>query len=396
MSSRRIVLFTEFVLLVVLCSAFSPSTLTVVPSSLDKRRCSTTSLFSSSSSSTANNNNSNSEAARLLEQARRIRAEAAALEGKTPEEAELEASEARKRRQAAIEEDREKQRRRAAAAASAASSREARKSTDGRFLELPETADDQVLQARGAVERAYRDGISRQIVRMALIPEGEVLNQGDRQWPGGAKQMYREAAGPLTRELLRLVRTTEDPDAFPKPPTVKSQDIWDFDGSANVWAEAESGPKQDVRALVQPNTDTKYTNDIDAIDQAMKGRLFLIVNPFWKDVESWGFNLLAPNAKKHAQEVIFDRCGFQETYVLLQKSVRGEDCVALKAYPYDWQVYAYCERDEWPYDEYTIRIGSSKEEPSIPEIASMLEQRDEFRMSKNMRQMQRVMNRGDR
>ena len=40
--------------------------------------------------------------------------------------------------------------------------------------------------------------------------------------------------------------------------------------------------------------------------------------------------------------MIFDR-GFDETYVCMRFSVRGEDCVAIKAYPYDWQIFAYKE-----------------------------------------------------
>ena len=77
----------------------------------------------------------------------------------------------------------------------------------------------------------------------------------------------------------------------------------------------------------------------------------------------WGFNLLAAGAKEKAAAAIFDR-GFQETYVVLQKSVRGEDCVAVKAYPYDWQLYAYAESEDWSKAEYSIHLGSTEEEPT--------------------------------
>ena len=336
-------------------------------------------LLSSSSSSS----DVNDEVAALLEKARQMRAEAAALEGRSIEEVEQEAAEKRQRNkdaQAQAAQARQERRAKAEQERSA-------KVTDGSFLTVPETFDDQVGMAKQAVEKAFRDGINRQIVRFALLPEGEYLNQNDRQWPGGAMQMYREAAGPLTRELLRVVKT--DPEAFSKQPTVKSQDVWDFDGSALITAEATSGPEHDVQALVFPNTDTKYTKDIQTIDQAMKDRLFMLVNPFWRDIESWGFNILAPNGKKLAQEAIFDR-GFQETFVLLQKSVRGEECIALKVYPYDWQLYAYCESDYWPYREEIIHLGSTKEEPKSSDFAVLLEQREEFKLSKNMRQLQRM------
>lgn len=332
--------------------------------------------------SLSSSDETNQQVEALLEKARQMRAEAAALEGRSVEEVEQEAAEKRQRtKQAQEQADQARQERRAEAQLKT-------KVADGSFLVVPETFDDQVTVAKQAVEAAFRDGIDRQVVRFALLPQGEFLNQNDRQWPGGAMQMYREAAGPLTRELLRVVRT-DDPQAFTKQPNVKSQDVWDFDGSALITAEAASGPEHDVQALVQPNTDTKYTKDIETIDKAMKNRLFLLVNPFWRNVESWGFNILAPNGKKLAQQAIFDR-GFEETFVLLQKTVRGEDCIAMKVYPYDWQLYAYCESDYWPYREEIIHLGSTKEEPKSSDFGELLEQRDEFKMSKNMRQLQRM------
>lgn len=100
---------------------------------------------------------------------------------------------------------------------------------------------------------------------------------------------------------------------------------------------------------------------------------------------------MAPKGKEMAQEAIFDR-GFQETYVLLQPSVRGEDCIALKAYPYDWQLYAYAENEYWPYDEIIVYLGSTEKEPTTSDFTGLLNGRDEFKLSKNMRQMQRMLN----
>mmetsp|Transcript_9790 Transcript_9790/g.12924 ORF Transcript_9790/g.12924 Transcript_9790/m.12924 type:complete len:383 (-) Transcript_9790:57-1205(-) len=327
------------------------------------------------------------EAERLLQRAREMRAEIAALEGRTVTEVEAEAKQEREnRRQALLDQEKQSLKRRTEYAKD--------RKIDGSMMEVPETFEDQVVQARVAVERAFRDGVTRQTIRFELIPEGQVLNE-DRQWPGGAQEMYREAAGPLTRELLKQVKapTKQDtaPNQFVKPPTVKSQDIWDFDGSALITAESSVGPSADVQAMVLPNTDVKYTKDIATINEAMGDRLFLLVNPFWRDLESWGFNIMAPNAKKMAQDIIFDK-GYDETYVLLKKSVRGEDCVCLKAYPYDWQLYAYADDEYWPNRSILVRLGSTKHEPKATDFAKLLEKREEFKMSKNMRQMQRLMN----
>ena len=175
------------------------------------------------------------------------------------------------------------------------------------------------------------------------------------------------------------------------PPTIKEQDIWDFDGSALVTAEAKAGANGDVQAMVFANTDTKYIKDIETIDAAMGERLFLLVNPFWRNLDSWGVNLLAWGAKKKAEEIIFNR-GYDETYCVIRFSCRGEEVVALKAYPYDWQIFAYREQDYaigGVAMETAIRLGSSKEEPKSDYITSLLNERPEFKDTRNMRQLRK-------
>lgn len=380
MKGLQIILTSSYVL-----ASMTTTTAAFQPRPLSSRATTTTRTTGSTSSALFS---AKEEAAALLERARKMRAEAAALEGSSVEKIEEEARV--KRQNAAASKERK-----AAARIERKAVQETRSVTDGTFLNVPETADEQVTQAKAAVERAYAEGIKRQVVRFALVPEEERLNEGDQLWPGGAQEMYRRAAGPMSLELVRQIRPvsagSERGAGFSKPPNVTAQDIWDFDGSALVTAQSVAGPAGDVQAMVFANTDNKYTTDIAAISETMGERLFVLVNPFWRDVESWGFNILAPGAKKKAQEVIFDG-GFQETYVLLEKSVRGEDCIALKAYPYDWQLYAYAETDYWPYDEFITHLGSTTEEPKGSDFNELMEQRDEFKMSKNMRQMQRMLN----
>lgn len=333
------------------------------------------------------------EAQALLDKVSQIRAEIAALEGKTVAEVEAEAKakidaeESRKAEAEAARAARDAERKNSSAA-------NKRRLDRGTYMDLPVDQAGQVQQAAGAVERAFKDGLTRQTVRFALVPEGE--NMYDLQeWPGGAQQMSREAAVPLTEALLREIRAETDVEDQTKrmgglPPKVGTQTIWDFDGSSLVTAEASTGPTGDAQALVLPNTDGKYTTDIDTIDGAMGDRLFLLVNPFWRDLDSWGYNIMAPNAKKRAQKIIFDR-GYNETYAFNRMSVRGETCVALKAYPYEWQMYAYVEDEYFPNQEVPVRLGSSKEEPTSKQFTELLNAREEFKLSKNMRQMQRMM-----
>lgn len=306
---------------------------------------------------------------KLLEKAARLREEIAALEGKSVEEVEKEAKD---KKDAKIEADRK--------------SKEVRATVipfdKGRMLNIPESTDEMISQAARAIEMAYRDGIKRQTVRLALVAEGESMMELN-QWPGGAQQMYREAAKPLSQALLKEINTNREQAL---PPNVVDKDIWDFDGSALMTAEAQKGPDDDVQALIFANTDVKYVRDIADMDKAMGDKLLLLVNPFWRNLESWGVNVMAPGAKKLAKKTIFDQ-GYDETYIFLRFSVRGELCAAVKAYPYDWQLFAYLEDGSgW---ERPIRLGSSEDEPTSAVLTDLLNEREEFKQTKIMRQFQK-------
>lgn len=323
------------------------------------------------------------EVQRLKEAAAKVRAEIAALEGKSVEQVEKEANQKKEsENQRRQEQDRQTLERRTQAV-------EERK-TDGSFLDVPNSFDDMVRQASRAVERAFRDGKTRQTVRFNLVGENQSAVE-ENEWPGGAKQMYREAGGPLTNAILREIRApTKHVDDYVGErclaPVIKSQDIWDFDGSALHTAEAKEGASADIQALVFANTDSKYLGDIAKISEAMGPRLFLLINPFWRNIESWSFNLLAPGAKKKAQSVIFDQ-GYDDTYSLMVFSVRGEKCAAVKAYPYDWQLFAFREDENNRAIESAIRLGSCKGEPTSSLITELINARPEFKETKTMRQM---------
>ncbi len=332
------------------------------------------------------------EARALLERAARLRAEIATAEGKTLEEVE---GEARAKR----EDDRARTERALEEEAASRAVRGQRGRAEGRDRaggsqapQLPSTFDEMVRQAARASERAFRDGLTRQTVRFNLVREDQPAKE-ENEWPGGARQMYREAGRPLAEAFLREVRApTKDVDGVVEErrlaPVLKQQDIWDFDGSALHTAEAREGASADVQAMVFPNTDVKYLEDIEKISDVMGSRLFVLINPFWRNVESWGFNLLAPGAKRRAQGVIFDR-GFDVTYSMMIFSVRGETCAAVKAYPHDWQLFAFREDDYYVNEEFAIRLGSCKEEPTSALITELINSRPEFKDTRTMRQMKR-------
>lgn len=339
------------------------------------------------------NNNAISDAQKFLDKAAQLRAEIAEAEGKTLEEVEDEAK--AKKQDENLRQTRRREEISAAKQKRLEDNASRGSDTNGEgFVQVPVTFDDMVRQAARAVERAFQDGKTRQTVRFNLIGEEEGATE-ENEFPGGSKQMYRESGRPLTDALLREVRApTKNVDTFPEErrtnPDLKAQDIWDFDGTALHVAEAAEGPSADIQAMVFPNTDNKYLEDIDKVSDAMGKRLFLLVNPFWRDVESWGFNILAPGAKKRAQEVIFGKNAFDETYSMMLFSVRGEKCVAIKAYPYDWQLFAFREDDYNQNEEYVIRLGSCKDSPTSSYITGLLNERPEFKETKTMRQMKKL------
>jgi hypothetical protein len=396
--------------------------------------------------STVVTNNNNDEAQRLLDRVKQMRMEIAALTGQTIEDVE---------REAAIKKSRQME-------------QESKKRINIQqkplqqrqyVLPVPETVAEQVQQAANAIERAYNDGnILKQIVRFAFVPivtSNDLRNSNDRDrdqqsvmfvrndqdWPGGIQQIYREAARPYTYQLLEQLRIKNDSHTIPssvsssntfgkQKPLIQEQTLWDFDGSAIITAATNDKDEETstattlIQALIHPNTDNRYFNDIIQMDERLSERtkistqenkdieemtqerngvVNLIINPFWTNATSWGYNIFAPHAQQRANDIIFSSPsdkndgsgGYIETYCVITKTVRGEDCIAIKAYPYDWQLYAYLEEvnDRRYYSTTsTVHLGSTVMEPSITDFVQLLNNRTEFQYSKNMRQMQRTLN----
>lgn len=302
-----------------------------------------------------------SEADALLEKVARMRQEIAEMEGKTVEQVENEAREKKN-----VEEK-----------ARTILEKPTTKSLQSRSqvrIPIPESPDQMIEQATQAVERARRDGVNRQTVRFALVRDDEVNMANLEQWPGGAQEMYRESAKPLTMEMMKQI--------FSEPyarSDVTVEDVWDFDGSAIMKAEASN-----TTALIFANTDVKYTKDIQNLDQELGENLLLLINPFWRNLDSWGINFLSPGAKDLAREVIFEK-GYPETYSFVRIPVKGKTCAAIKAYPYDWQIFAYLENEAgW---ERPIWLGSTESEPTGSEISELLVERPEYIQSWKKRLM---------
>lgn len=215
-----------------------------------------------------------------------------------------------------------------------------------------------VKQATSAISFALlEDGIHLQTLRLPLSEvmyskseEGFVADRAIG-WQGGPQETYRFLS-PIVRQVLQSTSTISlesQSSSSGLLPRIQEQILLDFDGSALLISECPAGPLGDAQALLQPNTDAYYPKLIKSIEPQLSvknpetgdkvNRLFLLVNPAWRDASSFGFL-----GGKQAQTDILDR--YETTYAVDQFVVRGQKCSVLKIWPHDWCVFA----SNLPYD----------------------------------------------
>jgi hypothetical protein len=160
-------------------------------------------------------------------------------------------------------------------------------------------------------------------------------------WQGGPQETYRYLS-PMVSSLLKQIKMTDNTGGLAVK--VSEQLLLDFDGSALQTSEHPAGALYDIQAILQPNTDWYYIKTIESIEKQFSNtegkakRLFLIINPAWRDKSSWGFF----GAKK-AQELILDR--YETTYAVDQFIVRGRKVSLLKCYSDDWILFVDNDQD---------------------------------------------------
>ena len=208
---------------------------------------------------------------------------------------------------------------------------------------LPGNTAAVVRQAAAAVGRAFVEGgLNHQTVRLplseAMYSDSEEGFVADRAigWQGGPRETYRYLQ-PVARQLMQAMDAGGG-DTGGVPPRLKEQTLLDFDGSALLTAESPFGALHDVQALLQPNADGYYLKLIRGVEAQFSDlpgkppRLFVLVNPAWRDRSSWGFF-----DGKAAQQLVLDR--YETTFALDQFIVRGQKVSLLRVWPEDWCVY---------------------------------------------------------
>lgn len=209
---------------------------------------------------------------------------------------------------------------------------------------LPEDPESMIRQASMAIRSAMDDGnIHRQTIRLPLSEsmygDKEESFVADRAigWQGGPQETFRYVS-PVAQQLLKGVVSSGGTDTSGLAPKVQEQILLDFDGSSLLNAQSPMGALRDAIGLVQPNTDKYYSDLIQKLEDEFSDtpnkakRLFLLINPSWRDASSWGIF-----QKKYATDKILNR--YETTYAIDQFVVKGNKLSLLKAWPCDWCVY---------------------------------------------------------
>jgi len=232
---------------------------------------------------------------------------------------------------------------------------------------VPVTETEMLELCSKSIRAAFKEGKTRQKIRL-LMPRDGALIATDEDWPGGIMQLFN-IASPLTRNLLRRLN-----DAAPQLQEQRLDESG-VDG-ISLWMAQYSQAKDDVSAFVQPNTEV-----IDSVAQICKSagpRLVLIVNPQWRETAD-GYDLLGSKegllgqignflggtagARKEVSDL-----GFEDTYLIQQYVVRGDDCQIIKAFPYpNWVVYTSTD------DGKKVMLGEQATRPTYQDIEALLE-----------------------
>jgi len=199
-------------------------------------------------------------------------------------------------------------------------------------------------QAANSIKNAYKCGIYLQTICLrlseAIYGDKEEGFVADRAigWQGGPMETCRYLSPMVLNSLIPRIRTANNTAGLNVK--VTEQILLDFDGSSLQTSEHPAGALYDIQALLQPNTDGYYIKTIEAIEDQFcntnkkdkPNRLFLLVNPAWRDKSSFGIF----SAKK-AQELILDR--YEITFAIDQFIVRGRQVSLLKCWSSDWGLY---------------------------------------------------------
>jgi len=259
-------------------------------------------------------------------------------------------------------------------------------------ISVPLSFDAMVRDTSNAMEQAYEQGITRQIIRVLLPRDPNSANLGnyieesdatmntrdmvlvptDESWQGGIMQLYR-AAAPTCREVLR---SFSKGTAGVPPKIVEDRSIDDsgVDGVGLLMTQNRDAA-DDVCCFIQPMQET-----VDAIEKISKeagDRLVVMVNPQWRQVDD-ALDSASKNGGVFGSLAGFlggkggslrrlDENGFKSVFSIEGYICKGRNVRLVKRFDSDWVIFA--ENDG---ETDFLRIGESESRPTYQEVDALM------------------------
>ncbi|CAI5468980.1 unnamed protein product [Closterium sp. Yama58-4] len=221
-----------------------------------------------------------------------------------------------------------------------------------RRVSVPDSVDESVQQARGAVRRAMEAGHQRLMLDLLLPLIGPSLLD---DWPGGIQQQL-QAAIPLVESLLTgLVDGGE----------LYTRRVIDEDEAVVAWES------KTVALVLFPTAERLPA--VMELANSEPGRTLLLMNPQWQPgqvVSDFGFG----SKRKQAEEFLDT---FLTAYSLKRNRIRSYDVTIVKCFPGDWQVYMSGDSDSGSDSSFPTyeMIGTVENRPGYRDLEAMVQKK---------------------
>jgi len=219
----------------------------------------------------------------------------------------------------------------------------------------PNSTEVMCRQAAEAVMNAYRDGYTRQTIRLRTDP---VMQEMDQMGLNPYKLL--EASLPLARSFASKLWDGEYLKGL------KTQAV-DEETSTLIYREADN-PLQDAAILYLPGRELMTSNKMRNFFRSMGDRMVILANTEqayapWR-IENKGKDFYLVGDSESAAQVC-DAFG-QQSYYYYICPLNNWQMTFFRAYPHPWEIYV----ESLEYKN--VKIGESEEKPDYDQILKMM------------------------
>lgn len=225
---------------------------------------------------------------------------------------------------------------------------------------LPTSTEVMCRQAADAVMRAYRDGFTRQTIRLRL----------DAVYDG--QDLYNKGLGYLLQKALPLVKSFARKLWNGEYVRELKTSIFDEEVGTLVYREAEN-PMMDAAVFFLPGRDFVISDKFQRFYKNMGDRLVVLANTEqapanWK-VENRGRDFYLVSEANLGYEVseIFR----EQSYYYYQLPLNNWQLAYFRAYPHPWEVWI----EDLDYN--LVKLGESDEKPRYEQIIAWMQEYEE-------------------